>query len=204
MYVSKVLLLSFSPARLHGGRMLDRGIGILLLSWYGCEWPGSLFPTMCVKGSCLCIPHLNNVHLTLVSSSQASQRPTASGSEGLLHAAGTFFSSLSPSPTPQTAGSTQYGRNHASRSGGNIPVSSMSADFQQVPSYPGQVSSIPMSYCIPPPPPDFGIAFRNRNPYMGLAESSIPVRHLREDCHTRRPSAVLLWSYFTCYPTSAG
>jgi hypothetical protein len=159
---------------------------------------------MCVKGSCLCIPHLNNVHLTLVSSSQASQRPTASGSEGLLHAAGTFFSSLSPSPTPQTAGSTQYGRNHASRSGGNIPVSSMSADFQQVPSYPGQVSSIPMSYCIPPPPPDFGIAFRNRNPYEGLAESSIPVRHLREDCHTRRPSAVLLWSYFTCYPTSAG
>jgi hypothetical protein len=136
-----------------------------------CEWFGSLFPTMCVKGSCLRFTHLNNVHLTLVSSSQPSQRLTASGSEGLLHAAGTFISSLSPSPTPQTAGSTQYGRNHASRPGGNIPVSSMSADCQQVPSYPGQVSSIPMSY--------FSSATRLRDrlpepePYTGLVESSI-------------------------------
>lgn len=37
----------------------------------------------------------------------------------------------------------------------------------------------------------------------GTAGSPIAVRHLREDCHTRQPSAVLLWHYFTCYQTPA-
>lgn len=64
--------------------------------------------------------------------------------------------------------------------------------------------SIPISPCpISSPPPDQTSGSPAGTPTQGLAESSIPVRHQPEDSHTRRPEAVLLWNYSTCYPTPA-
>jgi hypothetical protein len=81
-----------------------------------------------------------------------------------------------------------------------MPLSSTSANFLPIQDkYP----SIPMSYSSS----TSGSPSGTGTPTLGLAESSmgtIPVRHLREDCHTRYPTAVLLWHYFTCYPTFAG